>query len=180
MDLINGVPAHPLFVHLPVVVIPLVMIGCIVSLVMRGRSKGLLIGLAVLAFAATAGAYLAEQSGEKLEKRVEESALLEAHTNAAENVLPLAGLLFLELAALAAVAVISGRGDAGDDEGGPLRVVTKNAPRIITVGTAVAVLTAGAAGVVTYQVGHSGAKAAWDDVAKTTPRAGHDGGDDGG
>ncbi len=68
-DTINGLPAHPLFVHLVVVLLPLSAIGIIALIAIpqfRGKVQKLFVaaGLAV----SVVGAYVTKQSGESLAK----------------------------------------------------------------------------------------------------------------
>jgi hypothetical protein len=83
-----GIPAHPLVVHAAVVLLPLAAIGTvIVAAVPKARRHyaPVVFGIALLA---TAAVGLAQQSGESLEHRVTENALVEQHTEQGESVLP--------------------------------------------------------------------------------------------
>ena len=71
-DLINGIPLHPLVVHLAVVAVPAAAIGLLVMVVRPGFSRrygGWVLGLAAVGLGA---AFLAKESGERLEERVGE------------------------------------------------------------------------------------------------------------
>ena len=90
-----GLPAHPLFVHVPVVLIPLVGIGAIaMALSARVRDQ---FGWLVLAVGVVAGisTQFAIESGQALRHRVPQSAELTRHAHIAESIRPLILLLFL-------------------------------------------------------------------------------------
>ncbi|MFM8305200.1 MAG: DUF2231 domain-containing protein, partial [Actinomycetota bacterium] len=97
-----GLPAHPLLVHVPIVLIPLAALGTVLMLWPRLRAK---IGWATVFIAgvATVFAFLAAGSGEELEEVVERTAnerLLEAHTSIGENIRIWIALLFVVLLAI--------------------------------------------------------------------------------
>jgi uncharacterized membrane protein len=102
MDTFAGLPAHPLLVHAPVVLVPVVALLVILMIVRPQwleRFGWLAVGLAGLALVT---GVLAENSGEALEEAVEDSAsrtLLHAHEEAGEKVPLLAFLLFASLVA---------------------------------------------------------------------------------
>lgn len=69
LDLVNGIPAHPLLVHAAVVLVPLAALGLLVMAAWPRFSRGL--GWLVLAGAAVAAlaSWAAKESGEALEDR---------------------------------------------------------------------------------------------------------------
>ena len=73
MDTLNGLVAHPLFVHLPAVLVPLATIGVIILAVRPGLVRNFGGVTAAIAGAGFVGALLAANSGEALEERYEES-----------------------------------------------------------------------------------------------------------
>ena len=90
-----GLPAHPLFVHVPVVLIPLVAIGAIAMACsgwVRDRYGWLVLGLGVVAGVST---QLAIDSGQALRRHVPQTAELRRHVHIAESIRPLILLLFL-------------------------------------------------------------------------------------
>src|SRR3954447_22504401 len=98
-----GLPAHPLLVHLPIVLIPLVAVGAIAmacSRSVRDRIGWIVLGLAVVAFV---GTHLAVESGEALADSVEPSAALRAHPSLADSLQPLAFALLAVIALLMVV-----------------------------------------------------------------------------
>ena len=148
-----GLPAHPLVVHAAVVLLPLAALATLVAAaVPRLRRHWGPVALAV-ALAATLAVGLAQGSGEELEEQVDETALVEEHTEKGETVLPWAIAVTV---AAAAVTVA------------PLAVRRRPAlpARPVTAALVAAALIAGTGAIWTVaDVGHSGAKATWDDVS---------------
>jgi uncharacterized membrane protein len=155
-----GLPAHPLIVHVPIVLIPLVAIGAVLMLWPSLRAK---IGWAtvVLAGVATVFSFLAVGSGEQLEESVEGTSneqLLHDHTSIGENIRIWILLLFLVLLAI----MLWDRYRATPRPEGTAKVSPSRAK---SVGVALSVLSILFAAVSTYwivRIGHTGAKASWD------------------
>ena len=154
MDIENlfGLPAHPLVVHAAVILLPLAAIGLIlVAAIPRARRLYAPIVLGV-ALAATVAVGLAQQSGESLEERVDETELVEEHAEQGESVLPWAIALTVVSALVAAEPYLRNRSGRL-----PPRVVTAvllGASLIVGVGATWTVI----------DVGHSGAKSVWSDL----------------
>ena len=183
MDTFAGLPAHPLLVHAPVVLVPVVALLVILMIVRPQwleRFGWLAVGLAGLALVT---GVLAENSGEALEEAVEDSAsrtLLHAHEEAGEKVPLLAFLLFASLVAWvgwqwwsrrkAAAGEASGSGSAGSSSARRRNVRMASRPRSpISMGLgAIALVVSLAATWFVYDAGHTGAKTAWDDVKVTS------------
>ena len=85
MDEILGLPAHPLLVHGAVVLVPLAAAG--VALIAFWPAARFRLGYAVLAIAAAGAmtAVLAQRTGGALEERVDETELIEEHTELGET-----------------------------------------------------------------------------------------------
>jgi uncharacterized membrane protein len=154
---IMGVPAHPLMVHVPVVLVPLSLVSALLMFIPRWRER---IGwvTVVLAGVALVFTQLAISSGEGLEDHVERSRYLEDHTSIAENLRPWVFLFFLGLLAVMLIdrslrrrAAAGGGTPAGN-------------PRAALAALVVTALLGVGASFVTYRVGHTGAKASWHEV----------------
>lgn len=144
-----GLPAHPLLVHVPVVLLPLVAIGTVaivVSASLRERFGWLVVALAGFALL---GVQLAMGSGEALDGHVEKSQLLERHTELANSLRPLAIVLFL---LVLAVVLLGRRRLPGS---------WKWAAPVVGV---LAVLSAVGTTARLAEVGHAGAKATWHET----------------
>lgn len=162
MDTIGGLPAHPLVVHLPVVLVPLAMIGALLMIVRPSLLPRLGVPVAVLAGLGFLGSIVAAGSGEELEEQFESagetiSGTLEEHAEMGENVQWIAGLFFVLV--LAWVLFAWWRRRAGEE-----RAVAKvRKPRVVHAVLAVLVAVSGvAATYAVYATGHSGAKSVWE------------------
>ena len=152
IDELFGLPAHPLVVHAAVVLLPLAAILTVVcAAVPRARRQYAPIALA-LALAATLAVGLAQGSGEALEERVDETPLVEEHTGQGERVLPWAIGVTIAAAAVTAAPFLARRRPS--ISGGSVTAA------LVAVSL---IASAGATWTVT-EVGHSGAKATWNDV----------------
>jgi uncharacterized membrane protein len=173
MDELFGLPAHPLVVHAAVVLVPLAAIGVLViAFWPAARAK---LGVAVLVIAAlgTVFAYLAVESGGYLEDRVEETEQVEEHAKLGDSGLASAVAVLLGAVAVTGFGVYerrrsatSGLADSASDETarGPDR-------KLVYLRTGVGVFAVVLVSLGTLQIariGHSGAKATWDDVGGST------------
>ncbi len=167
-----GLPAHPFFVHVPIILIPLCGIGAVamaVSPAVRKRYGLLIAGLTVVAGIST---QFAISSGQGLQDSVPDSAALNQHIQIAESIRPLVLLLFLAIVAMlwldrraeraTASAGAAGRrrhhGAHGLEHGGS---ATR---RCASWWPWLAVVVALGANVRLLQIGHTGAKATWSKV----------------
>lgn len=148
-----GIPAHPLVVHAAVVLLPLAAIAAVVvAAIPRARRHyaPVVLGVALLA---TLAVGLAQQSGESLEDRVTETDLVEAHTEKGESVLPWALAVTMVAGALAVEPVLRSR-------------LPRLSARTTTAALVAVAVVAGVGATWTIvDVGHSGAKATWHEVA---------------
>jgi uncharacterized membrane protein len=157
---IFGLPAHPLFVHIPVVLIPLTALGAI-AMVCSARARDQF-GWLVLAIGVVAGlsTQLAIESGKALRHSVPQSAVLRQHTHTAESIRPLILLLFV----VALTVMLLDRRSraawpfAGRNPSREPRPATRVALIVLTVVVAVGT------SVRLFQIGDSGAKATWQRV----------------
>ena len=148
-----GLPAHPLLVHAAVVLLPLSAVATVVCAAaprVRRHYAPVALGLALVA---TLAVGLAQGSGEQLEDQVDETELVEEHTGQGERVLPWAIGVAVAAAAVTAAPALARRRPT-------LRARTLTAVIVLLS------LIAGAGATWTVvEVGHSGAKATWDDVS---------------
>ena len=178
LDTIGGIPLHPLIVHAVVVLVPLASLLLLAAAVSpRVRHwAGLL--TPILATLTLLMVPLATESGESLERRVEESPALEEHTELGDSLLYFVllvailawALWFLDRRAQAAVA----GAPAGADGTRP----TPPRSALLTAVIVLSVIAVVATTVQVVRIGHSGASASWSDVGATTPAGGDDGGGD--
>lgn len=163
-----GLPAHPLVVHAVVVLVPLAAIGVLLSAVWpAARSK---IGWISLGFATLVLILvpLAAGSGESLEERVDETRLVEEHAEMGQNLLPWVIVLFVAAVAVMAFAWYRKRQAASGGGGSAAEGSSAKAPGWVKVAAPLVIVLAlvGAVGSVVEVglIGHSGAKATWDDT----------------
>ena len=154
---VMGVPAHPLMVHVPVVLVPLATLGIFGMFWPSWRTR---IGWIVVLFAGAALFFtqLAIDSGQALEESVKETKLLNAHTATAEGARLWVFLFFISvLGVMVVVTLLKRRASSAGNEG-------PSNPPMVLAAVAIAALLGVAACAVIYDVGHSGAKASWGNV----------------
>jgi hypothetical protein len=117
IDRLFGLPAHPLLVHIPVVLIPTALLATLLALWPPLR-RAAVITAAVLAAVGAVGAVLAVGAGEKLEERVREEALVEHHAEQGDKVeFPAIAFGILAIGAAAAVEAVHRSRTRGTDDG---------------------------------------------------------------
>ncbi|MEU2287462.1 hypothetical protein ABZ614_37075 [Streptomyces sp. NPDC013178] len=79
MSLVNGLPAHVLFVHFVVVLVPLTALALVISALSPKAAWRLGLILPILAFATLATVPLTTQAGEWLERHVASDPLVRKH-----------------------------------------------------------------------------------------------------
>jgi hypothetical protein len=165
---ILGLPAHPLFVHAVVVLVPLCAIGVVLCALWPAARRRLSLTVLVLSVFIAAFVPFVQQSGEWLESQVGESALVETHTGLGGGFLPYAIALVVGAAAVGALRWVEYRSEAmheakvGSSDG----VSTRRVPVWMVVAVVViALATSTLAGYQIYLVGDSGAAAAWSEFS---------------
>ncbi len=159
---IRGLPAHPLFAHVPVVLIPLAALGAIAMLWPSVRDR---IGWYVVGMVFVAGIFtqLTIGAGQSLKHYVRQTSLLRQHTHMGENIRPWVLLMFLALAGVMLVAR-QARQRSAESTGDAPRTTGGRRDGLWIAGVTLAVLSIAFSGVATYwiyRIGDSGAKAVW-------------------
>lgn len=85
LDRLFGLPAHPLLVHVPVVLIPTALVAAAIAL-WRPVRRPALGAAAAMAVVGAIGAVLAVGAGDKLQERVRETEQVEEHAEQGEQV----------------------------------------------------------------------------------------------
>ncbi len=152
LDSLFGLPAHPLVVHAAVVLLPLAALATIVTAAVPRTRGSYALVVCGIALVATIAVGFAPGSGESLEERVDETQLVEEHAEQGARVLPWAIALSVASAAVAATQVLHRRHP------------NLSARRITAVLVVAATITGVGATWTVIEVGHSGAKATWDDL----------------
>jgi len=173
-DTIFGLPLHPLIVHATVVIVPAAVLA--VALAAAWRPFRRWAGPLPLLLSATGLVLvpLSTSSGESLERRVPETALLEAHTRIAEGLLLPVAVLTVAAAGLFWLQRRERRRPADVSPGGLTRTRGAGRPAVVAILVGAALGTVSTA-VQVARIGHSGAEAAWAKTAQTPPRGGEAG-----
>ncbi|MGH1562225.1 DUF2231 domain-containing protein [Mumia sp. DW29H23] len=144
-DFIDGVPLHPLFLHAPIVLIPVTALLTLAFLVPRWR-WALRWPLAVLAVLAAGGTYATVKSGEELKANLELggeiAAAIDVHQTWGDRLL----YASIVLAVLAVIAAI---------------VATRTAGTASTVVAVLLAISGVTAAWITYETGDRGSRAVW-------------------
>ncbi|MDX3235375.1 hypothetical protein PV392_06710 [Streptomyces sp. ME03-5709C] len=174
VGLFNDLPSHPLFVHGVVVLIPLTalaLLACTLWPAVARRFSWLLPGLGLVTLALVV---LTTESGEWLEERVKETALVERHTEMGEGLTPWAIPLFVLTAAVWWLGRVTAPRDPAPGEAVSHRSSTavRLASSVPVRVAAVVIALAVAVGAVieVYRIGDSGAKAVWQGEFSTGER----------
>jgi hypothetical protein len=167
VGLINGVPAHVLFVHAVVVLIPLSALALVICAVWPQAMRRFGVALPVLALVSLIAVPLTTNAGEWLKERVPETSLVERHAGLGDELLPWAvGLLVLAVAVwfvyrrveASAAPVADGGRSSHAAVGIRLRAAAVVLSLVVAVGAVVQV----------YRIGDSGAKASWEGRVSST------------
>jgi len=160
MDQVFGLPAHPIVVHAAVVLVPLAAVGVVITAFWPAARSRLAIAVVVLAAAGVIATYLAVESGESLEDDVARSELVEDHAELGDSGLASASVVLLGALAVAGFGFYedrrAGHADGSTNDGAMLLI------RIGIGVVAVVLVTLGTLQI--FRIGHSGAKAVWNDV----------------
>ncbi|MEU6282787.1 DUF2231 domain-containing protein [Streptomyces sp. NPDC047028] len=160
LTVVGGLPAHVLFVHFVVVLVPLTALALVAGAIWPGAARRMGIVLPLLALVTLASVPLATHAGEWLEAHVGSDALVRRHAELGDGLLPWAGGLFVLAAVLwwTTRRPAIGTGTAGV---GTASVPSRRSLPLRVVTTVLCVGVAAGAVVDVYRIGDSGAKAAW-------------------
>lgn len=163
MNNIFGLPAHPLLVHVPIVLIPILALVALAMAVRPAWRGRLALPAAVAGVVTMIFTLLAAGAGEKLEGRVGPDRLVKAHAELGDQTKVIMIIFALLLIALAA-SEIRGRTAAG-------------VARFALPLSLLAALGGIASTAWVVRTGHAGAKSVWHDTPAVAKAAG---GDEGG
>jgi hypothetical protein len=183
-DVYSGLPAHPLFLHVPVILIPVLAVGALAAAIRPRLLERYGLALGVLALAALVGTHLTVGAGEALRRARfsgggafggfgggGESQLIARHASAAYTlrilmiVFTLVLLLAVARAALGRLGSVP-RGLSGLASSSALSAVLRVALATLAVASAFFV----------FHTGDLGAKAVWDQRGRPTGSFGDGGG----
>jgi len=158
----SGLPAHPLFVHVPVVLIPTTVIAAVVFVVKREWLSRYGIALAVLSIVAMSSIFLTMQAGAALRGALnlqgQAAKLISEHSHAAHILAYVYVLFTATLIVTFAAQRISGGMPTG------LGIVDRllSPKPVLTALSVVLVLLSIGAGYMCFRTGDLGAKAVWE------------------
>lgn len=167
-----GLPAHPLLVHIPVVLVPLAALGALLLVVRPQLMPRLGVAVAVMAGLGLVGVQLAMGSGEQLEEASRNEQEISNHAHLADQTRPVVFLFALAVIALVVLRLRKPKPaalSAGAAAAPRRKVPTWLAPAL----SVVVALTAVGSIAMIARTGHTGAKAVWHD--KTEQPAGGEG-----
>ena len=178
---IDGLPAHVLFVHFIVVMVPLTAVAAVVCAVQPRFARRMGLALPLMGLATLVMVPVTTHAGEWLESRVGNDPLVHKHTELGDGLLPWAFGLFVATLAVWWL----GRRFGQAAESGPAREVAADGPSsaparraspgiVRAVVLALAVVVSVGAVVDVYRIGESGAKAAWHDNYDKSASGHHD------
>lgn len=157
----GGLPAHPLFVHVPVILIPTTIVAAIVLMAKPEWFARFGIALALVSIAAMSAVFLTMQAGGALQDALhlqgEAAHLISEHSQAA-NIL---AIIYVAFTAVLIVAFAAQRISAGRPTGLALADRPLSSPAVFTGLRILLVVLAVAAGFMTFRTGDLGAKAVW-------------------
>ena len=160
---LGGIPAHPLLVHIPVVLVPLVFVAVIIASIKPSWHKTFSIPIFALSIVVFFGSFLAKESGEHLEEAMhEESSLLEKHTGYGDK------FMLIALVLLLIVAMWSIYGKLFRDSS--KKIFNSNPIRIAL--STITILFLAFSSYFVYLTGHSGAKSVWYKDSKELNKSG--------
>lgn len=163
LDSIFGLPGHPLLVHAAVVLVPLAAIGTLVIAfwpAARTRIGWITAGLGIIGFVF---AFLAKQSGEALIESVRVTQLVKDHAEMGDW-----GVIGAFLVGGSATSIMLFDTFVRERAKRDLPELSITRPLRTLIGVFAVVLTIFGT-VMVLNVGHSGAKATWDDGGASAP-----------
>lgn len=183
---INGLPAHVLYVHAVVVLVPLTAVAVAACAVWPAVMRKFGVALPVLALVTLAAVPLTTNAGEWLQRHVDDDPLVRKHADLGDGLLPwMVGVFVMAVAVWGvhrfaaksgAAPVTSGDASGDETDGGGWSHGTSSVLRGTPLRVAAVVLSVavGAGAVVqVYRIGESGARAAWHDGYSQTATGDH-------
>jgi hypothetical protein len=157
---IDGLPAHILFVHFVVVLVPLTALAAVICAFQPRYARRMGLILPLLGLVTLGLVPVTTHAGEWLEPRVGDDPLVRKHTELGDGLLPWAAGLFLVTLAVWWLACRREQ----PAETSPVGGARWNSPAVVRVTTVVLAVAVSVGAVVdVYRIGESGAKAAWHD-----------------
>jgi hypothetical protein len=158
----SGLPAHPLFVHVPVVLIPSTVVAAVVFMFKREWLSRYGIALAVVSIVAMSSIFLTMQAGAALRAALhlqgQAATLISEHSHAAH----ILAYLYVVFTATLIVTFAAQRISGGMPTGLGFVDALLSGKSVFTALRVVLVLLSIGAGYMTFRTGDLGAKAVWE------------------
>jgi len=161
MEEIFGLPAHPLFIHAPVVLMPLLLLGVLALAVRPQWRRRFSLGLLLATVIVLVATLLAVSSGQAFKDAndIFDDAFVGDHESLAETTRLFAFLLTGAVLAVAALDLVERRGNAPDQTASATPAWVQPASIALT---AVMTILAVLATVWMIRTGHEGARITWN------------------
>jgi hypothetical protein len=171
----SGLPAHPLFVHVPVILIPATVIAAILLVFRREWLSRYGIALALVSIVAMSSTFLAMQAGAALRGQLNlhghAAELISEHSQAAHVL----AIVYVAFTATLIVTFAAQRISGGMLTGlTPLDELLSSRWIVNGLGIVLVLLSVGT-GYMCFRTGDLGAKAVWEGRVQAARIAGHDG-----
>jgi hypothetical protein len=157
----SGLPAHPLFVHVPVVLIPVTLVAAIALMARLDWLGRYGIALSIASVVAMSSVFLTMQAGGALENALhlhgEAARLISEHSQAAH----ILAIVYTAFTAFVILAFAALRISGGRPTGLALADRPLSLPAVLTALRVLVVVLALVAGFFTFRTGDLGAKAVW-------------------
>jgi hypothetical protein len=158
----GGLPAHPLFVHVPVILVPVTVLAAVVFALKPAWLSRYGIALAIVSIIAMGSLFLTLQAGAalrgELQLRGRAAMLISEHAQAAH----ILAIVYVAFTATLIVAFAARRISAGMPTGLGVLDALLSARSVFTILRVVLVLLAVGAGYMCFRTGDLGAKAVWE------------------
>ena len=160
-----GLPAHPLIVHIPVVLLPIAAIGAILMVLSPSWRERIGWLVVIAAGVSLLFVQLAIGSGEALQESVDKSDLVETHAELGEAARPYVAVFFVAvLAFILYDRSRTRRAEAGDASAAASAERGTWRDPVMAIIAVVVLVSSLLSGIWVYRAGHSGAKSVWSDV----------------
>lgn len=164
-DTINGLPLHPLVVHAAVVLVPLALVGTVLTVIRPTWRRSLGWWVVLLTGAALGATVAAKESGEHLAEKIGEPV---RHASLGDGLPVFVAAMFVTVTVFVAAGAIADWNRAknadrpGDATGvGGLEDPKPGTPTVVKVLGGIAILVGLLTVAQTFRVGESGAQAVW-------------------
>ncbi len=157
-DTFFGVPTHPLAVHAPIVLIPIIAVAAVVGLFGTSWRDRSTVPLAALSVVMVALLFFAKESGEALEESGDVLGDVERHTELAEQTFTLS-IVWMVLAVLAGAAFLFARRRTASSLSSA--AATEGTNRIVLGLNVLATIAVVVTTIWLVRTGHAGAESRW-------------------